>query len=42
MRVGGTLGQSLKALRYDGTVAVVGFSSGEEGKSGPALMEILL
>lgn len=37
----GTLAQSLKAIRYDGTVAVTGFLSGNEDGPGPSLMEVL-
>lgn len=37
----GTLGQSLKAIRYDGTVAVTGFLSGNADGPGPSLMEVL-
>ncbi|KAF2811548.1 NAD(P)-binding protein [Mytilinidion resinicola] len=37
----GTLGQSLRAIRYDGTVAVTGFLSGGEDGPGPSLMEVL-
>jgi len=37
----GTLAQSLKAIRYDGTVAVTGFLTGGEQGSGPSLMEVV-
>ncbi|KAF2488648.1 hypothetical protein BU16DRAFT_600916 [Lophium mytilinum] len=38
----GTLGQSLQAVRYDGTVAVVGFiTAGDTGGPGPGLMDVL-
>ncbi|KAF2462977.1 GroES-like protein [Lindgomyces ingoldianus] len=37
----GTLAQSLKAIRYDGTVAVTGFLTGGEGGPGPSLIEVL-
>ena len=36
----GTLGQSLKAIRYEGTITVIGFLTGTE--RGPALVDTLL
>ncbi|KIH89840.1 zinc-containing alcohol dehydrogenase [Sporothrix brasiliensis 5110] len=36
----GTLGESLKAIRYDGTVAVTGFLTGDS-TAGPSVMDVL-
>ena len=37
----GTLAQSLKAIRYDGTVAVTGFLAGGNNTAAPSLMDVL-
>ena len=35
----GTLGQSLKAVRYEGTISIIGFLSGVD--QGPSMLEVL-